>query len=286
MSTTALALVLLSALSHATWNLLAKRVEGGAPFLWLVYAGSALVYAPLNVVVVLLTRPSIGASEIGLVLGTTLLHTAYFFLLTRGYRAGDLSLVYPLARATGPLLSTAAAIALLGERPTPLALAGALAIVTGAVVLAGDPRKLRARGAGAAVAYALATGVLIAGYTLWDKQAISAFLVPPLLYDWGRTLGQTLLLAPVALAARGEIRRHWREHRKELLGIAVLSPLSYILVLIAFTTSPVSYVAPAREVGILFGAVLGTRLLAEGQATRRIGAAAAMVVGVVALALG
>lgn len=286
MTTAALTLVLLSALSHATWNLLAKRVEGGAPFLWLVYALSALVYAPLNLVVALLTRPSVGASELGLVLGTTLLHTAYFFLLTRGYRAGDLSLVYPLARATGPLLSTAAAIALLGERPTPLALAGALAIVTGAVVLTGDPRKLRARGAGTAVAYALATGVLIAGYTLWDKQAVSAFSVPPLLYDWGRTLGQTLLLAPVAVAARGEVGRHWREHRRELLGIAVLSPLSYILVLVAFTTSPVSYVAPAREVGILFGAVLGTQLLAEGQAKRRIGAAAAMVVGVVALALG
>ncbi len=286
MTAFALTLVLLSALAHATWNLFAKRVEGGAPFLWLVYAAAALVYAPLALAVMLLVRPELGLAALGLIVGTVFLHTAYFLLLASGYRAGDLSLVYPLARATGPLLSTAAAIAILGERPTPLAIAGALAIVVGAVFVTGDPRRLRAQGAGTAVGYALATGVVIAAYTLWDKQAVSAFLVPPLVYDWARNVGQAALLTPVAYAARGTVARHWREHRAEVLGIAVLSPLSYILVLTALAVSPVSYVAPAREIGILIGATMGARFLAEGEAVRRLSGATAMVVGVVALAVG
>ena len=44
-------------------------------------------------------------------------HTVYFVLLQRGYATGDLSLVYPLARGTGPIFATAGAIAILGERP-------------------------------------------------------------------------------------------------------------------------------------------------------------------------
>ena len=286
MSAFAFALVLLSALTHATWNLLAKRVEGGAPFLWLVYVVSAVLYAPFAAIVIAAARPDLGLAALGLIVGTGLLHTAYFLLLTAGYRSGDLSLVYPLARATGPLLSTVAAIALLGERPTPLAIAGAVAIVGGALFLTGDPRRLRSQGAGPAVGYAVGTGVVIAAYTLWDKQAVSAFLIPPLFYDWARNLVQTALFTPVAYVARDSVARHWREHRREVLGIAVLSPLSYILVLTALAVSPVSYVAPAREIGILIGAAMGAHFLAEGDALRRLSSATAMVLGVVALALG
>ena len=283
MTAFALALVLGSAVTHATWNLLAKRVEGGAPFLWVVYAMSTLLWAPVAAVVALVGGVP-GPLALVYVGVTCLLHTAYFLLLTRGYRAGDLSLVYPIARATGPLLATGAAIALFGERPTALALAGALAIVLGAVFLTGDPRALGA--ARPAVGYALATGVVIAVYTLWDKQAVSTAGIPPILYDWGRTLGQMLVTAPLALRERDVVAHHWRAHRGELIGIAVLSPLSYILVLTALAISPVSYVAPAREIGILVGALMGTRLLGEGDEARRVLSAFAMVAGVVALALG
>ncbi|OLC57439.1 MAG: small multidrug resistance protein [Chloroflexi bacterium 13_1_40CM_4_68_4] len=282
----ALGLVLASAVAHATWNLLAKRVEGGVVFLWLIFVLTAALWAPVALVVLLLTRPALSLTTLGLIAGTAALNTLYFALLTAGYRAGDLSLVYPLARATGPLLATVAAITLFGERPTALALAGALAIVAGALVLTGDPRALRARGAGRAALFAIATGVVIAAYTLWDKQAVSTFAIPPVVYDWGRNFGQVVLISPLALPRRADIGRHWSDHRMEIVGIAVLGPLAYILVLTALTMSPVSYVAPAREIGILIGAVMGTRLLGEGDPARRVGGAAAMVVGVVALALG
>ena len=114
---------------------------------------------------------------------------------------------------------------------------------------------------------------------------MSALRVPPLLLSWGSGLVLTTTLAPVALRRWDEVRDHWHRHRPAALGIAILSPLSYILVLTALVFTPVSYVAPAREISILLGAAMGSRLLAEGQTVRRLAAAASIVVGIVALAI-
>lgn len=288
MTTLALTLILISAIAHASWNLLAKRASGGVPFIWLFCAMSAFIYAPLALWVILSQHPHIGWGQLGAMAGSLVFHTIYFITLQRGYRVGDLSLVYPLARGTGPLLSTAAAILFLGERPTAVALAGALLIVACVFVMAGGGFSLgrsdeRVRWA---LGYGLLTGTIIAGYTLWDKQAVAALLVPPLLLDWFNNAGRTLVLAPVAYRRWSEVREMWNKYRLEALGIAVLSPLSYILVLTAMKFTPVSYVAPAREVSILIGAVLGARFLAERDVRRRLFAASGMVLGVVALALG
>ena len=78
---------------------------------------------------------------------------------------------------------------------------------------------------------------------------------------------------------------YWSHHRREALGIAILSPLSYVLVLTALVFTPVSYVAPAREISILIGAAMGSRLLAEGQTARRLAAATGMLIGLIALAV-
>jgi len=102
----ALALVLASAVVHATWNLIAKRVQGGVAFLWLFDAVSVVAYAPAVVVLIAWQRPQITLVGLGFMAGGGVLHLAYFLLLTQGYRAGDLSLVYPLARGSGPLLAT------------------------------------------------------------------------------------------------------------------------------------------------------------------------------------
>ena len=282
----ALALVLASAVMHATWNLIAKRVQAETPFLFLAYVIGALAYTPFAIAIILIAQPRLGLIAFAFVAMAIVLQTVYFATLTAGYRAGDLSLVYPIARATGPLLATVGAIAILGERPSPLAIAGALAIVTGALVLTGDPRSLRARGAGRAVGYALATGVVIALYTLWDKTAVSLLLIPPLVYDWMTIGGQAIVVAPTAWRRRADVARIWREQRREVFVVGILSRLSYLLMLTALAISPVSYVAPARETGILFGTLLGARVLSEGQGRRRLIGAGGMVVGIVALALG
>lgn len=287
MTSFALALVLAAAVFHATWNLFAKRVgDGGAPFVWLFGALSAIIYAPLAVVVVLYEKPHFGPVEILFMGGSGVLHLGYFLLLQRGYATGDLSLIYPLSRGTGPLLSTAAAIALFGERPSALALLGVALIAVGVFLLTREPGSIRGAGLGRATVYGLLTGGFIAAYTLWDKHAVSALLIPPLLQSWATIVVTTALLTPLAMRNRGKVRAIWRAHRIEALGVAVLSPLSYILVLTALVFSPVSYVAPAREISILIGTAMGARLLAEGDTKRRLVAASAMVAGVVALALG
>ena len=282
----ALTLILAAAVIHATWNLLNKQASGHPTFTWLVAVLSALLYAPATITIIKVWDIQITFVTIGLMAGSAALHTAYFVLLNQGYRAGDLSLVYPLARGTGPLLSSVAAIVFLGERPSAIALVGALLIVGGALVLTTNVSQLRHGGARDAIFYALITGFFIAAYTLWDKQAVSHFRIAPLVLDWGANVGRALLLTPLAVKYSDQTVLEWREHKYEAIACAVLIPLAYILVLTAMQFTPVSYVAPAREISILIGTAMGVRLLGEGDVPRRLAGACAMVLGVVGLAVG
>jgi len=282
----ALALILAAAFIHASWNFLLKRSGGGNAFVWLFATLSALLYAPLAVAIIWWQQPQFGWQHYGFMLASAALHTIYYLLLDRGYRSGDFSLVYPLARGTGPLITMLAAVLLLHEQPGSVAVGGALLIGCGAFLLTGDPRKLRESGNLHAVGFALLTGCTIASYTLVDKLAVAAWLIPPLVQDWATNLGRVVLMTPLALRARTELAPTWRRAWKEIVGVAILGPLSYILVLTAMVFTPVSYVAPAREISILIGAMMGARLLQEGNASRRMIAASAMVGGIVCLALG
>jgi drug/metabolite transporter (DMT)-like permease len=282
----ALGLVLAGAFVHALWNLIAKRVQAGAAFVCLFSLVAVCVYFPLAVAIVLWQRPHIGPVQLIFIGGTAVLHTGYFLALQQGYRLGDLSLVYPLARGTGPMLTTAAAMAFFGERPGPIALAGTALIGGGIVLLTTGPDTWRRPNARAAAAYALFTGLFIAGYSLWDKRAVTTYAIPPVVLDWGDNVGRAAILAPVALARGAGLPDVWRRYRREIILVGTLSPMPYILVLSAMVFTPVSYVAPAREISILVGALMGTRLLAEGDAGRRLVAAGAMVAGLAALAVG
>jgi drug/metabolite transporter (DMT)-like permease len=282
----AFGLVLTAAFIHASWNYLAKRAgQGGAAFVWLFAAISSAFYAPVAIFVYFWQKPDIGPLQLVFMAGSALIHVVYFLILQKGYREGDLSLVYPLARGTGPTISTLVAILFLGERPSALALFGAFLVAAGVFFLSGGSVGFRGslkRGVG----YGLLTGITIAAYTLWDKYAVSTLLIPPLLQDYCTNLGRVIMLAPVAFRNWGDVRKEWRVHRKEAIGVGLLCPLSYILVLTALVSAPVSYIAPAREVSILIAAVMGSRLLAEKDIRRRLPAAVAIVVGVIALAAG
>lgn len=286
MTVLALSLVLASASLHAIWNLFAKNVSGGIAFVWLFSMLATLVYAPVLAISMILQPLHLSITALLFLGGTCLLHIFYYWLLNRGYQFGDLSLVYPLARGTGPLLATIGAIVLLSERPTLIALGGSLLIATGIVILTGDPRKFRESGIQGGVAYGLFTGLVIAAYTLWDKEAVSVVLITPLLLNWASSLTRTVLLAPIAMRQRDEVWSLWTKHGREAIGVAVLDPLSYILFLTALSFSLVSYLAPLRQLSILIAAVIGARVLSEGQVRRRLIAAVAMTIGLVIIALG
>jgi len=286
MTSFALILILGAALIHATWNFFNKHAGGHATFTWLVAVLSAFLYAPATITIIEIWQIDINFVSIGLIAGSAALHTAYFVLLNQAYRVGDLSLVYPMARGTGPLLAASAAILFLGERPSPVAVLSALLIIGGAIILTTNISRLWENESRDALIYAVITGVFIAAYTLWDKQSVGHFGISPLVLDWGANVGRALFLTPIALKYSDHTIREWREHKYEAIACAVLIPLAYILVLTAMRFTPVSYVAPAREVSILIGTVMGTRLLGEGNARRKLAGASAMVLGVVGLAVG
>ncbi len=288
MTAFALGLVLLAAVLHATWNLCAKRAGGGLPFVWVVGAVICACYLPVVATYWAVYRPTLSSHAVAWILGSGVLKTGYALFLQRGYRTGDFSLIYPLARGTGPLLSTLAAIAFLGERPTPIALAGALVIIAAIFFLTGGPRLFHESSAHLrnAISYGVISGVLIASYTIWDRYGVARLGVPPVLYDAGTAFTQLALLTPFALRRRDEVAAEWRDKKRLAIAVALLSPIAYVLVLTALTVAPVSHVAPAREVSIVIGAFLGARVLKEADSRRRIWAAVAVAAGVIALALG
>ena len=312
MSLAALALVLVAAVLHATWNLWLKRAQADpASLSWWTAAIGALAYAPAALLMHGDALSGLGAAVWWSVLASGVLHVAYFFALQHGYRVGDLSVVYPVARGVGPMLSALVAIVWLGEAATALSLLGLALIVAGTFTIAGgwamlgrllraeraeraersDVRRVHAPGDAAlarvraGLVWGAITGVLIACYTVNDGRAVRILGAAPLLFYWLSDAARAVLLTPSALARRDQLVDTWRQSWRPVIGIALISPLGYILVLQAMTMAPVSHVAPAREVSMLIAAVLGARLLSEGELARRLAGAVLIVGGVVCLAL-
>lgn len=284
--TTALVLVLVAAVLHAGWNLALKQSgASGIRFFWVVTVIETLLMVPIALGQCVAQDYAPPAESYLRMAGSAVVHVAYFLFLGYGYRSGALSVVYPLARATGPMLTILVATIGLGERPTPIALGGAIAIGLGALLLSGNPLAIGKNGGARGIGFALATGAMIAIYTIWDRMAVHDLQVPPMVYYGGSLLVRCLLMAPLALREPSLVRATWHSYRKAAALVGLLSPSSYVLVLFAMQLAPLSYVAPAREISILFGAVIGTQLLHEGEAKRRLSAAAIMLAGLVAIAV-
>lgn len=290
MTLPALVLVLLAALTHATWNLAAKRSGGGLPFVWLTSVFALGLYAVAGSAYWFWRQPEFPASVVWVVVGSGVLKTMYALLLQRAYLTGDFSLVYPLTRGTAPLLATIGAIVVFGERPSPLALAGGGLIIACVFLLTGGRAPLTADPAArrASISYGLACAACVAVYTVWDQRAVAHLQLPPILYDGGTQVVLFGLISPFAWRRRAEVVDAWRRHRGKAAVVGLLSPVAYVLILYAMSFTPVSYIAPAREISIVIGAYFGVRLLGEGQgdAPRRLAAAVGMAAGIIALALG
>ena len=280
-----LSLVAAGALAHAAWNVTVKRAGTSGPgFLWLTFVLGAVVFAPFGVVSLVSTGVDLSRWA-GFALGSGALQVGYFLLLQRGYRAGDVSVVYPLARGTGPLLSVALAVLLLGERPGWPVLLGAVVIVTGVVVigLAGGRATGGDRRAG--VLYGLAIGVVISVYTLWDATAVTTGELPVVGLYWGSLLVQVALLAPWALRDR-QLVATALAHRVAIPVVGVLAPLAYILVLLAVQLASVSVVAPAREVSVVLVGLAGWLWFREPHPVQRLVGASIVLLGVGVLTVG
>ncbi len=293
MSPFALGLVLAAALLHASWNLVAKKAGGGNHFVLLGALLVSLVWAPAAVWVGIDAVARLGAREWAVLGASAVLHVLYFRTLLHGYSVADLTVVYPVARGSGPLLTSLGAVALLGETLSLVSAVGALAVVCGVFLIAGGwavwrkahdvSQSERVR---CGVLWGALTGVFIAGYSVVDGYAVKVLLLSPILVDYVGNLLRVPVMLPFALRDPRGFWQACRSQWRPALVVATLGPLSYVMVLYALTMAPLSHVAPAREISMLFAALLGGQLLGEGDRALRLIGAVAIALGVAGLALG
>jgi len=286
MSALALLLVFSAAVAHAAWNIIAHGISrAGIPFLWCGAVAGAMIWGAA------IPFTGLGESDlVGFLVGvgvSGVLHVAYMLVLQHGYRVGNLSTVYATARGSGPFLAVIAAILVLGERPSPGALVGVLAIIAGVVALGlvdRPPRGERGRRIDPSIVFGLLTGVAIATYTIWDTHSVREWHLAPIPYMVGTCVVEIVIYSVM-------LRRRWRETMafagfqwRRVLVFGFLSPLSYILILIAVTIAPVALVAPLREVSVVLVSLFGVFALKESRPVARLAASAIVVAGIVLLA--
>ncbi|WP_396269724.1 EamA family transporter [Ideonella sp.] len=292
MPLTALALVLVAALLHATWNLAAKKAGGDHHLVLFNCLLIALLWAPLGVWAAWDALPAWGGLQWGLVLASGLINLLYLHVLLKGYRVSDLTVVYPVARGSAPLFILLGAMLFLAEPLRWATLAGVLCISAGIWLIAGGPQLLskaqdptQRQRVHAGLAWGGLTGLLIATYTVIDGYAVKVALVSPILLFYLGNLLRLPFTLPQVWQDRARLAQAWRTQWRYALVMASLAPLAYVLVLYAVQQAPLSHVAPAREVSMLFAALLGGRLLGEQDRGARLAGAAAMALGVAALSL-
>jgi drug/metabolite transporter (DMT)-like permease len=284
-----LLLVTFAALLHAIWNLLAKRAAAVGPVFVFAYSLVALVvYGPWAVYLIVKGEFTWSLTGLACILLSSVVHLGYNLFLQRGYQVADLSVVYPVARGTGPTLSTIGAFLILGEPPTALGIGGLVLVVLGIALIAtqGDLTAFRRPGGQEGVKWGTATGGLIATYTVVDAYAVKTLGIPPVVFDMFNNLIRLILLLPVVLRTPrrtfGAMRGFWWT----AIAIGVLSPLSYILVLAALSSgAPLSLVAPMREMSMMVGALLGMLILREQVGPWRLVGCAVLIGGVILLSV-
>jgi len=285
----ALGMVLLAACTHATWNYWAKRAAASRHIVWLYSVGSAVLYAPIVAWILIFHRPEFSTAQCLALLATGVLHMGYSLLLQAGYRVSDLSLVYPIARGTGPLLSFLAATFFLGEPANSLSVLGVVLVVGGILLVSGlvmsGTTGSHRKAPRAGVAFGLLIGVFIAAYTINDGWAVKVLMISPFIVDFTGNLLRIVLLAPRALGNRVELMQEVRLYRTSIIVVSVLGPLGYILVLFAMQIAPIGHVAPARELATLVGSYFGVKLLKERMTPQRVIGAVLIVGGVVSLSV-
>lgn len=288
MSGIALAIVLASAFLHAGWNYLLKKSDRKIVFIWWFELIGAIIFLPM--LLYFLPGTSIPLGGWLCIIASAVIHAAYFTCMGCAYQRGDLSLVYPLARGSGPLFVPVLAVILLGEEISLVGGIGILFIISGiycihlcSFTLAAVLEPFRALKGGASL-YALFTGLAIAFYTLVDKVGVK--MVYPPVYIYLMMLITWVLLTPwVLVRERDGLKAEWQSHKGSIMVVGFLSGFTYLMILFALTMSKVSYVAAVREVSIVLSAYCGIVYLGEKHGRQKLVGAVLICLGVIAIGL-
>jgi len=288
MSGLALGIVLLAALFHASWNYLAKKSRSKMAFIWWFLLVACIGYLPMFLY--FWPQQTLRAAGWACIVATGILHALYFWFMGGAYERGDLSLVYPLSRGSGPLIVPILAIVFLQEQLSLMGGAGIILVVAGIYFIHLNSFNLDAMIEpfralkGSASIWALFTGSTIAGYSLVDKVGVD--LVYPPVYIYLMFVISLLLLSPYVMTrAREDLKLEWQSNRGTILIDGFLVLFTYLMILFAFKLSKVSYVVAAREVSIVFSALLGIFWLKEAHGPQKIAGSAMIALGVVFIGL-
>lgn len=292
MTIVALGMVLGSGMLHAIWNLLAKRSGSQMAFLWWAQWVAAFVFIPIALLFEWHRIPTTGKALVylGISMG---LHGLYMVLLALAYKAGDLSLVYPIMRGTGTILIPVLGVFVLGEQLSALDIAGIATIGCGIILLGGWRPKRRSkqyredetvngRNHRRALVLAITVGLIITAYTFTDKLALQEGGWPPLTLNAMSNVGNGLCLTWFAVRS-GQLRSEWSGNTINWILGGLFASGGYTLFLYAMQLAPVSQLAPMREIGTVFGTVLGVLILREVQGRNRLIASLLITAGVIAV---
>ena len=283
MSLTVLALIMIAALLHATWNAMIK-LGGDRLIIMALLSGSSgvigLCLTPFFPLPALAAWPFIAA--------TSFIHIGYIWFLTKAYEHGDFGEVYPIARGVAPLLTATGAMIFGGEFLDGTSLAGVVIIAAGIMSLAhagstgkgeGGTRSLKP------VLYALATGCFIASYTLVDGFGVRVSGTVGGYTAWLFALhGLPLVIMVMFIRRDGLVEAARQNWKTGALGGA-LSFAAYWIVIWAFTLGAIAPVAALRETSVVFAAIFAAVHLREGFGVRRALSALLVASGIILLAI-
>ena len=281
MSGEIVAIVLVAALAHASWNALAKSDDDRLVTLGAINAFRFLLCVPL-----VLALPIPARASWPYLVVSAILHIGYYAFLIRAYRFGDLSKVYPLARGLSPLVVAAGAFVLAGERLSPIALAGVGVACAGIASLSAGGAETRAGDHRRGVFFAAGAALFIAGYTVTDALGARLSDAAVSYVAWLGILNGLPLLLVAAIVRRGAFLRHLAARAGKSAAGGALQLTAYGLVVWALVLAPMAAVSALRETGVLFAAIIGVKLLGEPLGKRRILAAALVAAGIMMMELG
>jgi drug/metabolite transporter (DMT)-like permease len=251
-------LVIFAAVLHALWNFVTKKVSGNLSVLYfgllfgcIILLPTLFFFSPTSVLV---------ASTHLFLVATGIIHAFYFFLLSKAYKSGNISTVYPIARGSGVIGTTTIAIFLVGDTISLFGIIGVLCTAAGILFigLRGNEQLEYYRG----VILALLVGATIACYSIVDKMAVQ--LIQPVVYIFGLFFFTMVFLTPyMVLSRRDELRAAWETLKRYSLIIGAGAASAYLIILYTFRIAPVSYVVAVRELSVAFGALLGICFLRE-----------------------
>ncbi|HEV3378297.1 MAG TPA: EamA family transporter [Thermoleophilaceae bacterium] len=270
MSGGALAFALGAAFLHALWNVLLAGSRDSVAATGALLVFGVLLLAPAA----LLVGGDVSAEALPFVAASAVLELAYFVLLARAYRGGELGVVYPVARGSAPVLVLGAALIGLGKGVSWPAAVGVLLVAAGVLVV-GVGRSESRR----SWTFGMAIGVAIAGYTLVDSEGLEHADPLPYLF---------LVTAAVCVAYNGALLAGGRagglraEMSRSTLVTAAATFGAYAMVLAALQMAPAAPVAAVRESSIVIAALLAWLFLGE---QRRLGGAALVAAGVALIGL-